>query len=80
MEIVEYEYIKPCPHCGGTACLHGNYSRKIKSYFVFAKCDICGAQAKVYKSPENPEDVDWDNQACIDAVAAWNLRVNEKEA
>lgn len=69
--------IKPCPHCGGTACLTSNYSYKIRSYFVFVKCDICGAQAKVYKSDEEPAAADWNNPACIDAITAWNMRSGE---
>ena len=69
--------IKTCPHCGGTACLNSNYSYKTRSYFVFVKCDICGAQGKIYNSPEDPQATNWDNVACEDAINAWNMRVAE---
>lgn len=69
--------IKPCPHCGGSACLTQSYSYKKRAYFVFVKCDICGAQGKTYASETEPAAESWDNQACRGAIAAWNLRTNE---
>ena len=66
--------IKTCPHCGGTACLNSNYSYKTRTYFVFVKCDICGAQGKAYNSPEEPAALEWNNQPCTDAINAWNMR------
>lgn len=72
--------IKGCPHCGGTACLNSNYSYKCRSYFVFVKCDICGAQGKVYNSDTEPAAVEWNNTSCTDAIKAWNMRTNEQEA
>lgn len=66
--------IKACPHCGGTACLNANYSYKIRRYFTFVKCDICGAQGKTYTSEEKPAEANWDNQSCRDAIGAWNMR------
>lgn len=71
--------IKSCPHCGGTSCLNSNYSYKIRKYFTFVKCDICGAQGKIYTSEEEPAAEGWDNQPCRDAIKAWNLRVYEPE-
>lgn len=70
--------LKRCPHCMGTATLKANYSYKIHKFFVFVKCDICGAQGKVCTSEEPPECEDWNNQACRDAVEAWNMRSNRK--
>lgn len=72
--------LKRCPHCGGTASLNANYSYKTRSYFVFVKCDICGAQGKVYNSETEPAAAEWDNISCTDAVNAWNMRTNEQEA
>lgn len=72
--------IKGCPHCGGTACLNSNYSYKCHSYFVFVKCDICGAQGKVYNSEREPAADEWQGQSCIDAIKAWNMRTTEQEA
>ena len=68
------DYIKPCPFCGGTACLNSNYSYKTRAYFVYVKCDVCRARAKTYLSREEPDTVDWDNIACNDAINAWNMR------
>lgn len=67
--------IKPCPHCGGIACINANYSYKVRKYFVFVKCDICGAQAKIYTCDNHPSEEDWDNVACRDALNAWNMRI-----
>ena len=69
--------IETCPHCGGTACLPQNYSYKIRSYFVFVKCDVCNAQGKTYRSDTEPAADDWNTQACKDAIAAWNMRTEK---
>lgn len=66
--------IKTCPHCCGTASLSANYSYKIRSWFVFVKCDICYSQGKIYRSNMDPEEAEWDNQPCRDAISAWNMR------
>ena len=76
---MERERLKGCPHCGGTACINANYSYKARSYFVFVKCDICGAQGKIYNSPDDPAAADWNNQPCRDAAAAWNMRTSGQE-
>lgn len=67
--------IKICPHCGGSACLTSSFSYKTRTYFVFVKCDVCGAQGKIYNSQSNPAEENWNNSQCIDAIKAWNLRV-----
>lgn len=69
--------IRECPHCGGEAYLHANYSSKARSYFVMVKCNMCGAQGKIYNTDEDPESVNWKSIACIDAVKAWNMRYRE---
>lgn len=71
------DHIKLCPHCGGEAALHANYSYKTRSYFVMCKCGMCGSQGKIYNSPDNPESEEWNNIACIDAIKAWNMRYKE---
>lgn len=70
--------IKPCPHCGGIAYLTQNYSYRSRTYFVFVRCDICGAQGKIYNSPEEPAAAGWNNQPCDDAVTAWNMRTAQE--
>lgn len=71
---MEATHILPCPHCGGNSWLNSNYSYKCGSYFVMVKCDICGAQGKIYNSKEDPEKANWENMACLDAISAWNMR------
>lgn len=66
--------IKGCPHCGGAGYLEWNYSYKARSYFVYVKCEICGAQGKIYNTPEEPDD---DTPACKSAIVAWNMRTKE---
>lgn len=70
--------IKTCPHCGGSACLNSAYSYKIRSYFVFVKCDICGATGKTYNSADDPAEDGWNTTACNDAIKAWNLRTTRE--
>lgn len=71
------ETLKKCPFCNGNAFLQGRFNYKQRSYFVCAKCNICGAQGKTYTSEEDPEEVDWNNSACNEAVTAWNMRYKE---
>lgn len=71
---MEATHILPCPHCGGSSYLTRNYSYKTRTYFVMVKCDICGAQGKIYNSAEDPAAEEWDNQPCRDAINAWNMR------
>ena len=66
--------IKTCPHCNGVGYIEQNYSHKLRCYFVFVKCDVCGAQGKIYRSDSDAEFDNWDNIACRSAVMAWNLR------
>ena len=74
------ELIKPCPHCGGTACLTANYSEKIHRYFLFVKCDICGAQGRTFCTAISAGLPGWKENACTDAVKAWNMRTADNEA
>ena len=69
--------INICPHCGGVANLYSNYSHKTKNYFVFVKCEICGSQGRIYNSKKEPCDENWENDACINAIDAWNMRFVE---
>ena len=68
-----------CPHCNGPAYLQQNYSWKWKCYFVFAKCDLCGAQGKICKSDEDAVEEDWNTEACQQAAMAWNMRNGKLE-
>lgn len=66
--------IRPCPHCGGNSALTSKYSAKKRLYFIFVKCDLCGAQGKIYADKEDPEWYGWNMPACQNAVSAWNMR------
>ena len=66
--------IKTCPHCSGTARLNASYSYKTRCYFIYVRCDICGAQGKIYRSDEDPDEENWNSEACNTAIAAWNMR------
>lgn len=71
--------IKRCPHCGGKASLNSAYSYKIRNFFVYVKCDICGAQGKSFLTAENPAAEDWNSGPCRDALNAWNMRHTGQE-
>lgn len=71
--------VKLCPHCGGTACLNASYGYRTLTYFIYVKCDICGATGKTYTSATDPAIDNWENSACIDAVKAWNMRTTERK-
>ena len=75
---MERQALKSCPHCGGIAYLTANYNSRYRRYFVVVKCDICGAQGKAYTSTDEPAAADWNNEACIDAAHAWNMRHEPK--
>lgn len=64
---------KCCPHCGGEANLYTEYNQGGK-YDVFVKCESCGARSGVYISEDYPGIDNWNNEACLDAVKAWNTR------
>lgn len=66
--------LKPCPHCGGKAYLHGSYAQKLKLWFVNVRCDVCESQGKTFTTKENPENSEWSNSECDSAADAWNLR------
>lgn len=66
----------------GLATLTANYSSRVGGYFVFVKCDICGAQGKAFISFSNPDSaaVQWENPPCINAVEAWNMRNGRRDS
>lgn len=69
--------LKQCPHCGGTASLISKRNSRAMGYFVFVRCDVCGAQGKACYSSAPPELEGEGTQACKEALAAWNLRTYE---
>ena len=71
--------ITGCPHCGGRAYLEQNYYYKARSFIVYVKCSICGAQGKVFHAEEEPAAADWNTMECNAAIQAWNMRTTGKE-
>ena len=74
--------LKPCPFCG---CELSGYSAKYgrNGWFIFAQCEICGAESKKFGVGRNKNvpDNDDDFWACehvlktCDKVAKmWNMR------
>lgn len=61
--------LKSCPFCGGAADYIERYAKNGKSWFVCAKCSICGTQTK-------PQFVD-----CIDELEddVFNERASSME-
>ncbi len=73
------ETIKTCPHCNGPAHLKSSFRSIANNYFVFVRCDICGAQGKLYYSSEDPKASNWNNEYCVKAINAWNMRAGNSE-
>lgn len=70
--------IKKCPHCGSRCTLRANKSPQAHGYFVAAVCTVCGAQTKGFFTENSPSRDNWQSEACLDAVNAWNMRVKEE--
>lgn len=80
--------IKNCPFCGGEADLFKEFKVDkndfdnqfaMNGYAMACECKICGARGKEFISLEDPEEANWDNMACRDAIRAWNTRINENK-
>ncbi|MCI9553016.1 MAG: hypothetical protein HFE94_05725 [Acutalibacter sp.] len=69
--------LKPCPFCKGEAALWSSYGKF--GYFVYCKCEICGATSKTFPLGESlPED--WGElTASRKAADAWNRRCCDAE-
>ena len=61
--------LKKCPFCGGEADFYQNYSDGYKKYFVTVKCEMCGAQGKVFSSERK-----WNPVTFKSAEKTWNTR------
>lgn len=73
--------LKCCPFCGaGDMNMYSNYSSKHRCYFVFVKCNVCGASTRTYSTPDDPIDNDWSSSACLNAAMAWNRRGGKSDA
>lgn len=65
---------KKCPFCGGSAVMRQDYNSKKCCYFVYVKCEICGAQGQIFNSNTDADTEEWGNYACYMAEKAWNRR------
>lgn len=70
--------IKKCPFCNGDAFLEARYTKKHNCYFVFVRCEICGATSKTVTDNNDPEENEWNDHACNCAIRAWNMRSSTK--
>lgn len=69
--------IKECPFCGGEAELHANYNWKLKLWFVYVQCEVCGSRGKSFTNIrylEPDDDGFWETKKAVCAVEAWNRR------
>lgn len=67
--------LSPCPYCGSTEVyLAERRSIISNAYIVYCECGLCGAHGKAFKSDVPADFYEWDNEACRQAVKAWNTR------
>lgn len=72
--------LKRCPFCGNDASdLCSNYSHRMRTYFVWVECGICGARSKAVTSSDDLFDTGFDNRACQKVISAWNARCSHAE-
>ena len=74
--------LKPCPFCGcDSAELTAKYGRN--GWFIFARCNVCGAESKKFGIGRNTQVPDEDSEfwSCDDvetvsrkASTRWNMR------
>ena len=72
--------IKPCPFCGSESVYIRQRHVRIRNYWmVFVQCDFCKAQGRIFESGRKPaSESNWENEACENAVRAWNMRAEIK--
>lgn len=67
--------IERCPFCGGEADLSYRDAKSSKKEgIVFVRCNLCGAQTRVF---ESDKPLFWENAACQYAASAWNRRASD---
>ena len=66
--------MKNCPFCGGESDVNWNWNWKIKRFFVYVKCDTCGAQGKTVSCTD--DDLEYTKDL---AIRLWNRRTKEGE-
>ena len=69
--------LKKCPFCGGIAKINEKYNTKTRLTFVEVTCLACGGRGKTAIYNRNYDCQK--EQAYEAAVAAWNLRSDEKD-
>ena len=69
--------LKKCPFCGGMAKINEKYNPKTMLTFVEVNCLVCRGRGKA--TIYNKNYYFQKEQAYEAAVAAWNLRSDEKD-
>lgn len=72
--------LRACPFCGGSATLFRNYNYRSNVWFVFAKCEVCGAQGKsvpVRTDLDLEDETWWESYDCKKAEVFWNTRTEK---
>lgn len=72
--------LKECPFCGGEAVLQARGTRNGEGYTIFAKCTVCGCSGKAFFTYDDPDDTNWDDWACRNAVMVWNRRIKARRS
>ena len=78
--------LKPCPFCGGGACLEWNVSSKW-GYFVFVRCEECRAQTRIIQAQSelfepagfSRTDEFWESRPFEKAAELWNQRKRRRK-
>lgn len=69
--------LKKCPFCGEDAYIVANYSDRVRQYYVSVKCEFCGSQARGTRCSYDPAKKNFDDEASMRAIRAWNMRVDD---
>lgn len=75
---VENYELKPCPFCGGTATFFVKKSKNKTLWYIYVKCDFCGAQSKTMFTETDPKPLNFQTWDCSAAIDFWNNRVKDR--
>ena len=67
--------MKDCPFCGSSD-IYIHVKPAIYDSITFVKCNLCGAQTRIFKYQSECSEVDESDYGVISAKDAWNRRSN----